>query len=119
MKTFFIKNNLYLLTALGVAVLIFTVLNWSAMPVLQRMVSLFFCAVILHLWEEGRFPGGFTDLITKKLYRGINPWLLTATAEERGYSSPYWLSYKQAQQKGGNVKAGEKPKSRYRKSRRS
>jgi len=67
MKNFFIKNNLYLLTALGVAVLIFAVVNWSVMPVLQRMICLFFCAVILHLWEEGRFPGGFTDMITRKL----------------------------------------------------
>jgi len=67
MKNFFIKNNLYLLTALGVAVLIFAVVNWSVMPVLQRMICLFFCAVILHLWEEGRFPGGFTKMITRKL----------------------------------------------------
>lgn len=48
------------------------------------------------------------NLKTKKAYRGINPWLLLATAEEKGYTSPYWLSYKQAQEMGGNVKAGEK-----------
>jgi antirestriction protein ArdC len=54
--------------------------------------------------------GGFCqmNLKTKKLYRGINPWLLLATAEEKGYTSPYWLSFKQAKDMGGNVKAGEK-----------
>ena len=67
MKNFLAKNNLYLMTALGVAVLIFAVVNWSAMPVLQRMVSLFFCALVLHLWEEGKFPGGFADLMTSKI----------------------------------------------------
>ncbi|MDD4169492.1 MAG: HXXEE domain-containing protein [Desulfotomaculaceae bacterium] len=67
MKSFIIKNNLYLITALGVIVAIFTVINWSTMPVLQRMVGLFFFAIVLHLWEEGKFPGGFTEMITDKL----------------------------------------------------
>src|SRR5688572_19973405 len=40
----------------------------------------------------------------RKTYQGINIWL-TASA---GYASPFWLTYKQAQQLGGNVKAGEK-----------
>jgi hypothetical protein len=35
---------------------------------------LFFIALALHLWEEGRFPGGFTDLITSKLnFTASNP----------------------------------------------
>jgi len=67
MKNFFVKNNLYLMTALGIAILIYALINWSAMPILQRMVSLFFCALVLHLWEEGKFPGGFADLMTSKL----------------------------------------------------
>jgi len=67
MKNFLAKNNLYLMTTLGIGILIYTVINWSAMPVLQRMVSLFFCALVLHLWEEGKFPGGFADLMTSKL----------------------------------------------------
>ena len=49
-------------------------MNWSAMPVLQRLVALFFIALVAHLWEEGRFPGGFTDLITSKLnFTASNP----------------------------------------------
>jgi len=67
MKNFFTKNSLYLLTTLAVIVVLFLLLNWYTMPILQRMVSLFFCAVVLHLWEESRFPGGFTELITRKL----------------------------------------------------
>ena len=67
MKNFLAKNNLYLMTTLGIGILIYAVINWSAMPVLQRMVSLFFCALVLHLWEEGKFPGGFADLMTSKI----------------------------------------------------
>ena len=44
------------------------------------------------------------NLITKKEYRGINVFLL---AMQR-YESPYWLSFKQAQDLGGNVKKHEK-----------
>ena len=42
--------------------------------------------------------------ITKKAYRGINVFLLSAS----GYGSPYWLTYKQTAKIGGNVKTGEK-----------
>jgi hypothetical protein len=64
MKNFIVKNNLYLITALSIIVAIITFVNWSTMPFLQRMVCLFF---LLHLWEEGKFPGGFTEMITKTL----------------------------------------------------
>ncbi|HCS63566.1 MAG TPA: hypothetical protein DIW64_05435 [Cellvibrio sp.] len=74
MTNFIIQNNLYLMTALAVFVAIFTAVKWPAMPVLQRLVALLFIGVVLHLWEEGRFPGGFTDLITNKLgFTASNP----------------------------------------------
>lgn len=41
-------------------------------------------------------------------YRGINILTLWATASERGYSAPLWLTYKQAQELGGQVRKGEK-----------
>ena len=44
------------------------------------------------------------NLVSQKAYRGVNVWLLACS----GYSSPYWVSYKQAQELGGNVKKGEK-----------
>lgn len=48
------------------------------------------------------------NLVTHRHYRGINPFLLEITALTRGYTSPYWLSFKQAKEKGGQVRKGEK-----------
>jgi antirestriction protein ArdC len=41
-------------------------------------------------------------------YRGINVLNLWCEAEERGFANPYWLTYKQAQEIGGQVRKGEK-----------
>lgn len=41
-------------------------------------------------------------------YRGINILVLWGVAMERGYSAPLWLTYKQAQELGGQVRKGEK-----------
>lgn len=43
-------------------------------------------------------------------YRGINVLMLWATATERGYTAPLWLTYKQAQAQelGAQVRKGEK-----------
>lgn len=41
-------------------------------------------------------------------YRGINVLNLWCEAEERGYSNPYWMTYRQAQELGGQVRKGEK-----------
>jgi len=46
-------------------------------------------------------PQNFT---TRKAYRGINVWLLALA----GYASPFWMTYRQAQDLGGNVRKGEK-----------
>ena len=43
------------------------------------------------------------NLVSKKEYRGINVFLLAS----QGYGSRYWLTYRQAQTVGGNVKKGE------------
>src|SRR5713226_7870554 len=43
------------------------------------------------------------NLISKKPYRGINVFLLALV----GYGSQYWLTYRQAQALGGNVRRGE------------
>lgn len=74
MKNFIAKNILYLITALGIIVAIFMLVNWSTMAVLQRLVGILFVGLILHLWEEGKFPGGFTDMVTKAInFTQINP----------------------------------------------
>ncbi len=67
---------------------------------------------VLRLLESGTVPwhqpwsggGAPRNLASGKAYRGINPFLLAST----GFASPYWLSYKQAQARGGNVRKGEK-----------
>jgi antirestriction protein ArdC len=68
---------------------------------------------IVGLMEQGTVPwhkpwkvstGLPRNLVTKKPYRGINPFLLMAM----GYDSPHWLTFRQAIQLGGSVKKGEK-----------
>ena len=44
------------------------------------------------------------NLISKKAYRGINVFLLGCA----GFTSPYWLTFKQAKELGGSVKKGER-----------
>ncbi|GAA5063585.1 zincin-like metallopeptidase domain-containing protein [Erythrobacter westpacificensis] len=41
-------------------------------------------------------------------YRGINILSLWASAMRQGFASPYWLTFKQALELGGNVKKGSK-----------
>lgn len=45
---------------------------------------------------------------TKAQYSGVNILLLWSETVEKGYSSPYWLTYKQAAELGGNVIKGQK-----------
>lgn len=68
---------------------------------------------IIGLLEQGTVPwrkpwatshGMPKNLISGKEYRGINIMLLGC----QQYSSPYWLTYKQAIAKSGNVRKGEK-----------
>jgi antirestriction protein ArdC len=44
------------------------------------------------------------NLVSKKSYRGINTLLLHAM----NYESPFWLTFRQALELGGNVRTGEK-----------
>ena len=41
-------------------------------------------------------------------YSGINTLMLWGTAAEQGYTSPYWMTYKQAIELNANVRKGEK-----------
>jgi antirestriction protein ArdC len=43
------------------------------------------------------------NLVSKKPYRGVNYFLLSATK----YVSPFWLTYRQATELGGHVRKGE------------
>ena len=67
---------------------------------------------ILAALDEGTIPwrkpwkcgGAPKNLVTGKPYRGLNI-LLTAM---QGYASPYWLTFKQATERGGQIRKGEK-----------
>ncbi|MBB5349549.1 DUF1738 domain-containing protein [Desulfoprunum benzoelyticum] len=71
-------------------------------------------AEILQIMEQGVIPwqkpwgskGAHRNLVSGKKYRGINIFLLSCA----GFSSPWWLTYRQAQEKGGQVRKGEKGK---------
>jgi antirestriction protein ArdC len=43
------------------------------------------------------------SMTTGRIYRGINTFLLTIVAEERGYSSRWWGTYEQIKAQGGQV----------------
>ncbi len=45
--------------------------------------------------------------ITSNPYSGINVLMLWSAGLRHGYSSPYWLTYKQAAERGGQVRKGE------------
>jgi antirestriction protein ArdC len=47
------------------------------------------------------------NLVSKRRYTGINPFLLEITALTRGYSSPYWLTYNQLKKKKGELLPGQ------------
>ena len=59
-------------------------------------------------WKAG--PNGFgpTSLATGKPYQGVNVFTLMATSMLRGYESNYWTTFKQAKDRGGSVRKGEK-----------
>jgi antirestriction protein ArdC len=67
---------------------------------------------IIEKLEAGTVPwhkpwrsiGAPRNRVSKKSYRGINVWLLTA----QGYTSPYWATIRQINELGGSVRKGEK-----------
>lgn len=68
---------------------------------------------VLAMLEEGTIPwrktwnlecGTAKNIITNKAYRGSNYFMLNC----QGYSSPYWMTFKQAKNLGGFVRKGQK-----------
>jgi antirestriction protein ArdC len=53
-------------------------------------------------------PGMLPRRSTGEAYRGVNVLLLWAAAQERGYVGNTWLTYKQVQAEGGQVRRGER-----------
>ena len=68
---------------------------------------------ILERLEQGTVPwhkpwttagGASRNLISGREYRGVNLFLLAS----EGFTSPYWVTFKQAKQLGGTVRKGER-----------
>ncbi len=68
MSGFLTRNSLYLVSAIAAIVGVYTAVKWASLPILSRMVGLFFVGLVAHVWEENRFPGGFAEMITDKLH---------------------------------------------------
>ncbi len=56
-------------------------------------------------WEGSTLP---MNLASNTNYRGINVWMLSATAMFNGYQYNQWLTFNQTKKLGGAVKEGEK-----------
>ena len=54
-------------------------------------------------WHQPWTSAAPVNYASHKPYRGINVAILASA----GYASPYWLTYKQAQERGGQVRGGE------------
>ena len=53
----------------------------------------------------GRSKAGYPrNLESGKQYRGVNVFLLAFTAYAKGFGSSYWLTFKQAKERSGNVR---------------
>lgn len=59
------------------------------------------------LWQTARDVGFPYNYQTKRPYRGWNVLALWAEAMDKGYTSPAWLTFKQARELGGCVRKGE------------
>jgi len=59
-------------------------------------------------WTGSESGAAFPLRSTGESYRGINILMLWLAAEERGYSSAHWFTFKQAKDLGANVRKGEK-----------
>ena len=57
---------------------------------------------------SGRFAFSPINVSSKKPYRGINTLCLWASAQSKGYESGEWGTYKQWQERGAQVRKGEK-----------
>ncbi len=57
-------------------------------------------------WDET--VGSQFNPTSQSSYRGINQLHLALVAEKKGYTDPRWMTYRQAQEQGAQVRKGEK-----------
>ena len=63
----------------------------------------------LRPWNAEHLAGRITRPLraSGQPYRGINVVMLWLAAATKGYSAPIWITYRQAQEVGGQVRQGE------------
>ena len=60
-------------------------------------------------WRTPWTPAGRPrSMSTGSAYRGVNTWLLALASREHGWQSPWFGTYRQVQEQGGQVRKGEK-----------
>ncbi|RZP95258.1 ArdC-like ssDNA-binding domain-containing protein [Vibrio vulnificus] len=59
-------------------------------------------------WDRTQATGLPINASTHQPYQGMNIMLLWMSAAKRNFSSPYWLTFKQAKELGGKVRKGRK-----------
>ena len=70
---------------------------------------------VVRALEEGVGPwvrpwqvaGRHKNAVTGRFYRGVNVLLLNIAMLTKGYSTPLWLTYREARQVGGHIRKGE------------
>lgn len=64
----------------------------------------------LRPWNAGHLAGHVTCPLRAngQPYKGVNVLMLWASAAEQGFTSPTWMTFKQAKELGGGVKQGSK-----------
>lgn len=60
MIQFLKKYSLHITTFVGICILIYLTLDWSMLPVMQKLVCFIFIGITAHEWEEKIF--GFEEL---------------------------------------------------------
>lgn len=71
MKKFVLKYYLELFSALVLAITVIDCVLFPQISDYRKFINLFMVLGVLHEWEEKRFPGGFFELMAKKI--GLKP----------------------------------------------
>ena len=66
------KYNIYVFIVLIALLTIYDFLNWDSISMVRKLVNLFAILAVLHEIEEKYWPGGFHNLMLKKIKVDIN-----------------------------------------------
>lgn len=60
-------------------------------------------------WFSPESGGGLPQNIEGRVYNGINLFMLYLLSEEKGYSTPLYMTFMQAKEAGASIMRGENP----------